>query len=124
MLMLLRLAVNEFEKDLKFKEKSDWTVTGYTREMKAFKDFLEKELNGPAYVDDVKRSDIKSYFNHLKSKGLQPSSRNRILFILRSFYNFAKKEKIAEENLAADFDPVKTRTKERVYLTFISLINR
>ena len=107
----------KFKTDLEFNEKSDWTITGYTRELQSFSDFLEKEYNVAVYVEDIKKTDIKNYLKHLKQRGLQPSSRNRILFILRSFYNFAVKEKIVEKNIAENFSPVKTRSKERVYLT-------
>ena len=114
--ILLSDAIDDFEEDLKFNGKSDWTRDGYIREMRSVKDYLEKEYNGPVYVEDISRSDLKGYLKHIEGKGYQPSSRNRVMFILRSFYNFAVKENIVEENLAQTFEKVSERTKERVYL--------
>ena len=84
--------------------------------MRSVKDYLEKEYNGPVYVEDISRSDLKGYLKHIEEKGYQPSSRNRVMFILRSFYNYAIKENLVEENLAQTFEKVSERTKERVYL--------
>ena len=84
--------------------------------MRAVRDYLEKEYNGPVYVEDITRADLKGYLKHIEDKGYQPSSRNRVMFILRSFYNYALKEDLVDENLAQTFEKVSERTKERVYL--------
>jgi integrase/recombinase XerD len=115
--MLMNECLEKFEKHLNFNEKSEWTITGYLNEMNYFKNYLEKQYNGPVYVEDITKDELKGYLNFIRENGYKASSRNRVLFVFRSFYNFTQEEKITEEHLAKDLKPIKTRKKERVYLT-------
>lgn len=115
--MLMNECLEKFEKHLNFNEKSEWTITGYLNEMNYFKNYLEKLYNGPVYVEDITREELKGYLNYIREKGYKATSRNRVLFVFRSFYNFTQEENITEEHLAKDLKPIKTRKKERVHLT-------
>lgn len=115
--MIMHQCVKEFEEHLKFNEKSEWTIKGYVKEMNYFNNYLEVQNNGPVYAEDVTKEDVRNYLNYIREKGYKPNSRNRVLFIFRSFYNFTQAENITEKHLAKDLKPLKTRKKERVYLT-------
>jgi len=109
--------LKKFENHLIFNEKSKWTIKGYANEMEYFKNYLEELYNCPVYVEDITKDDLKGYLNFIRENGYKASSRNRVLFVFRSFYNFTQEEHITEEHLAKDLKPIKTRKKERVYLT-------
>ncbi|SDC92045.1 MULTISPECIES: tyrosine-type recombinase/integrase [Halanaerobium] len=115
--MLMNECLEKFEKHLKFNEKSKWTITGYLNEMEYFSKYLETKYNGPVYVEDITKDELKGYLNYIRENGYKASSRNRVLFVFRSFYNFTQEEHITDEHLAKDLKPIKTRKKERVYLT-------
>lgn len=117
MVMLINKCLKDFEKHLKFNEKSKWTIKGYVNEMEYFKNYLEKSYNGPVYVEDITKDELKGYLNYIRENGYKASSRNRVLFVFRSFYNFTQEENITKEHLAKELRPIKTRKKERVHLT-------
>jgi integrase/recombinase XerD len=85
--------------------------------MEYFSKYLETKYNGPVYVEDITKDELKGYLNYIRENGYKASSRNRVLFVFRSFYNFTQEEHITDEHLAKDLKPIKTRKKERVYLT-------
>lgn len=51
--ILLTKAIDEFIHYLKSKERSKETERGYNIVLQNFKNYLEKEMNGQAYVDEI-----------------------------------------------------------------------
>ena len=114
--MLLIEGLNKFKYYLELQERSSKTIKDYQNHIKLFNSHLEKEYNCPVYVEDLSEIDIESYFILCNSKGLERSTRNKILFILRSFFNFLEKKGYIESSPAAKISPITVSNKERVYL--------
>lgn len=115
--MLVNQAIINFQADLEDQNYSGQTIKGYRSSLNIFLDFVESKYNTQLYIDDISREDIKEFLSHKSEEGCSPSTRNRYLFIFKSFYNYLVRENIVEINLADDLIPVKTRKKERSYLT-------
>lgn len=65
----------------------------------------------------IRLSSILSLKYLKEDRNLSPASRSRNLYTLRSFYNFACKKDLCQQNIATKLEPIKLRQKERVYLT-------
>lgn len=115
--MLLHDAIKEFKRYLKITSRSPETITSYSSDLLSFEEFMENKYNGPVYLDEIESIDIEDYLYHLKNKNLQNSTRSRNLYTLRSFWNFAFKNKLCSWNVAISIEPIKTQQKERTYLT-------
>lgn len=115
--MLLHEVIKEFEYYLKISNKSNETITGYSKDINAFEKFVEEKYNGPVYIEEIKVLDIEDYLHSLKLRKLQNSSISRNLYTIRSFWNFAYKNRFAKENIASFVETIKVKRKEREYLT-------
>lgn len=114
--MLFTDSILASEKYLIRKDSSIETITGYCKELNYFNSYLESLYNSMVYLGDITVEDMESYLHYLKEKGNAPASRSRIVYILRSFYNFTYKKDLSEKNLAVKLEPVKIPRKERHYL--------
>lgn len=115
--MLLNTAIEHFKKYLVATDKSKETIRSYTVDLCNFEDFLEKKYNCPLYLDEIQVEDIEDFLYHLKKRNLQTASRSRNLYTLRSFWNYAYKNKLCKWNLAMAVEPIKIQKKERTYLS-------
>lgn len=115
--MLLDEAIEKFKRYLVMTDKSKETVRSYGIDLSNFLQFLEEKYNCPLYLDEVQVEDIEDYLYHLKKKNLQTASRSRNLYTLRSFWNYAFKNKLCKWNLAMAVEPIKIQRKERTYLS-------
>lgn len=85
--------------------------------MKALLRFLEQKYNCQPYLEDITVQDLEEYLYTLTAKGKTIASRSRVVYILRSFYNFAVRQGLAVRNVAEKLEPIKTQQKERTYLS-------
>ncbi|QGU95845.1 tyrosine-type recombinase/integrase [Clostridium bovifaecis] len=115
--MLLNDVIERFKKYLVTTDKSKETVRSYGVDLSNFEQFLEEKYNCPLYLDEIQVEDIEDYLYHLKKKNLQTASRSRNLYTLRSFWNYAYKNKLCKWNLAMAVEPIKIQKKERTYLS-------
>lgn len=72
-----------FEDYLLEEEKSPATITGYKADATHFLDFVTKKN-----VKDIKRTDVNSYKDHLRKKGLKTQTINRKLVSVKQFIDF------------------------------------
>lgn len=94
------------------------TVRGYMKELHTFNRFITDRYNNLVYVEDITVDDVEEYMHQLDDKrDLAPRSRNRYLFSLRSFLNYAVKNQWVERNVASDVNQVKVIEEEKVVLT-------
>lgn len=114
--MLLEKAIQGFSDHLESKERSQETVRGYGQALRDFKKYMEKKNNGHVYVDEIDVSDLEGYLSYRKAEGDQPVSRNRSLYILRSFYDYLAKRDIVTKDISQKLEPIKVQRKERTYL--------
>ena len=110
-------AIEEFADYLYYREKSEATIESYKSNLKVFNKYLEKKFNCKVEVDVIDEEELTDFLNYKKEQGCTPSTRNKYLFVFRSFFTFTEKKEITEENYAKDIKPVKTRDKSRTHLT-------
>ncbi|MDS1029685.1 tyrosine-type recombinase/integrase [Bacillota bacterium LX-D] len=116
--MLFTESIESFINYLITKDKSKATIRAYSLDLQSFNFFLEKKYNCPLYLDEIKSSDIEDYLFYLKStRNLKTASRNRNLYILRSFWNYAYKKKLCNWNITLEIEPLKMQQQERTFLT-------
>ncbi len=116
--MFMANALDEYKQVLRQQERSPKTVQGYLQDLRFFKRWLEEQWNGPAFLEDVKFSDVESFLSHLKEDlDYKPASRKRIASAMKSFFRFAWKRKMCPADLASDIEDVKYTPPEREYLT-------
>ncbi len=115
--MLLKKAIKNFIKYMESIDRSKETINGYEKEMKYFSDYLSEKHNSLVYIEDIKLKDLEEYLHYLKVKGNMSASRSRVVYILRSFYNYCERNDLSNKNLAKLIEPVKVKQKEREYLT-------
>ena len=116
--MLFTEAQQAFKKYMIYQEMSSETVTGYLKDLRAFDQFVTDRYNSLIYVDDITLEDVEEYMYYLvDERELAPRSRNRYLFSLRSFLNYAVKKQWVERNVASEVDPVKILDEKKVALT-------
>ena len=92
------------------------TIEGYRKELEYFNRYLKSIYIKDLDVKDITLENIEGYMYHIKQRGKADSTRKRVVYILRSFYNYACKRKLCEENLPATLESIKTNQKERVFL--------
>lgn len=114
--MLLEKAIDEFIQHLKSKERSTMTVRGYRMMLMDFKRYIEKELNGQVYLDEIILAHLEGYLDYRKQQGDQPVSRNRALYIFRSFFSYLDKRDLVDKDISQKLEPITLQQKERTYL--------
>ncbi|MCM3761025.1 tyrosine-type recombinase/integrase [Alkalihalobacillus oceani] len=115
--MLVNQAITQFIHNLVVIDRSRETVKGYKAELSYFNHFLTTKHNGPVYLEDVELSDLEEYMLSLKNRGVSTATRNRVVYVLRSFYNYCCKRELCEKNHAVLLEPVKVVQKERDFIT-------
>ncbi|MGB4019260.1 MAG: tyrosine-type recombinase/integrase [Syntrophomonadaceae bacterium] len=115
--MLLDQAIATFRDYMIMIDRSQSTVTGYTRELAKLNEFLQQKHNGLVYLEDIVLQDLEDFMLREKEKGLSSASRSSTLYTLRSFYNYACKKELCKKNFAVLLEPIKVQQKERDYLT-------
>lgn len=101
--------IEEFIEYIRFERNySDYTELNYTIDIELFSEYIKtKKLN----YKNLIYKDIQIYITYLKEiKNLKPTSINRHLSSLRSFYNYLLKEKVVLSN---PFKLVSSQKKEK-----------
>lgn len=116
--MILQSVLSDYKVYMYQQEKSPRTITGYMQDLNFFRKWLEKEFNGPVYLEEITFEDIEKFLTHLKvEKDYKPASRKRISASIKMFYKYAWKRNMCPEDLASKIENVKYVPKERDYLT-------
>lgn len=113
----MREGIILFKKHLIINERSPETLRAYMIELESFARYIENLYNGPVYLEDVTVRDIEEYLHELKIRGSHASRRSRMVYILRSLYNFATRQELVDKNVAARVDSVKVQQLERTFLS-------
>lgn len=113
---MLDKTIKDFIKYLILLDRSKETITGYSKELKYFSNFINSINKKQAKLSDIELKDLEEYLYFLKQKGNKSSSRSRSLYILRSFYNYTCKKNLCDKNLALLIEPIKVKQQERTYI--------
>ena len=97
------------------KNTSENTILAYSRDILAFKKYLEKK--GKELLEAT-QTDVLSYIMELSKAGKSTSTTNRKLASIRAFYTFKIKENELKTNPA---DDIKTPRAERKEVDFLSI---
>lgn len=102
---------------LKAKKMSMETTSGYKKDLEMLNKYLERKKNGIITLMDIETQDLEDYLEMLlREKKYQPSSVNRHLCTIRSFYNVAVKKGWTTFHAAAPLDQLKVPFKERTFI--------
>jgi integrase/recombinase XerD len=115
--MLFNNAIALFREHMSNVNRAEETIKGYTIELNLLSRFLYQKYNGPVYLEEITLQDLEDYMQSLKERGIAPVSRNRDVYIIRSFYNFCYRNDYITNNLGIKLEAVSVPEKERVYLT-------
>lgn len=115
--MLLTIAVKKFIDYIRCKEYAENTVRGYKSVLRDFVLFMDAAEKGEISVREIKVADLDEYMMYRKDRGDAPVSRNRTVYILRSFFNFLQLKDHVSVNEGHKLESVRYCPQERSYLT-------
>lgn len=92
------------------------TLESYQRDLRKF--FLFLQGKNISDVKNISRAVITDYLGEQKEKGLAPSTLNRNLASIRSFYQFLLKEQFITENPSLELEAPRTEKKLPRVLSF------
>lgn len=116
--MLFNLALQLYFDYLAIINRSKETIYGYKKDLTGLASYLEKKYNCSIYVEDITSNDLESYLSYLgTNRKLSAKSRSRVLYAIRSFWNYAAdKKELSPKNIARSIETIKVPQKERNYL--------
>lgn len=115
--MLLRTAVKRFVAYIKSKEYSENTVRGYSSTLQDFCMFMDGFHGKEFHVKMIKAYHMDDYMVYRKEKGDEAATRNRSVYILRSFFNFLCLKDYVVTNEGRKVETVRSYQKERIFLS-------
>lgn len=111
--------INDFVDYLeKFKSYSSHTVSNYKKDLYLFNEFLESQN---LRIDSVEYIDIRNYLNELYEREFAPTTMNRHISTLRSFFKYLLKEGRINSNPMTLVSNLKKDKKLPNYLNFYDL---
>ena len=90
------------------KRASVHTIKAYESEIQGYLDFLEAEK---VPFEEVDHRLLRFYFSDLREKGKSPSSVNRAISSIKSYYKFLQRERLIEKNPVKLVQAMKTPKK-------------
>lgn len=83
---------------------SDNTLISYKNDILEFKDFITKKKMAPSLVKIINPLPAKHYLVYMNQQKFSPTTINRHLSSLRTFYDFLMKRKIINKNIFEDIE--------------------
>jgi len=100
------------------KQLSVGTLKEYNKDITAFEAYLQCKYTENFDIKWVKEQDLNNYLNMLSTeKGYKPSSRNRQMNTLRSFFKFCRKKSLIDKNPAEFLQRLEEPPRQIVFLT-------
>lgn len=116
------MSAERFLRYLESIDRSKETIKGYQKELKYFNKFLQEKYCYEVEIEDITIEDLEDYMYYLKKMEKKSSTRSRVVYVLRSFYNYLYKRELCHKNLAIFIEGVKVKQNERVYISEEELI--
>lgn len=114
--MLLKTAVKKYIQYIRCKEYAENTVRGYESVLRDFMSFSEGFYGKEFAVRQIKVCHLDDYLVYRREKGDEAVSRNRTVYILRSFFKFLQLKDYVLTNEGMKLEAVRYCPKERAYL--------
>lgn len=86
---------------------SDNTIISYKNDILEFKDFITKKKMAPSLVKIINPLPAKHYLVFMNQQKFSPTTINRHLSSLRTFYDFLMKRKVVNKNIFEDIESLK-----------------
>ncbi len=104
--------LDQYRQDLQRQGRAEGSISGYINDLQLFARWQEQSLGKPFDLAQVVVLDVRSYRGHLLTvQGLSPSTVNRRLQALRSFFRWARSQGWVREDPAAGVEGVETTRK-------------
>ena len=91
------------------------SLDAYGRDIRDFEQFLSER--GSAGLPGATRNDVTAFLNKLKADGRSPSTLNRKMASIRTFYNYLQDKQLIIENPARGVKTPRVEKKELEYLS-------
>lgn len=104
--------ISGFVETLRADGKSKCTIQAYGLDLKEFAEFFSGKD-----ISDIRYADLKSWSNHLESKGLSASSRARKIAAVKSFFKYLMKMEVIDRNPADVLESPKLEKKQPVVIS-------
>lgn len=114
--MVLKTAVKKFIKYIECKEYARNTVKGYESVLQDFTFFMENFEGQDFQIRKIKAYHMDDYMIYRREKGDEAVTRNRSVYILRSFFNFLCLKDYVLSNEGMKLEAVRYCPKERLFL--------
>lgn len=108
--------VENFLRYLESIDRSLETIIGYKKELGYFGDYLMDKYSIEKDIHEISLEDLEEYMYLIKLKGKMSSTRNRVIYIFRSLYNYAYRREICYKQLPLFIEPIKVKQNERFFL--------
>ncbi len=103
--------IESFIKYLAFERRySQHTITSYSNDLKQFQSFLNTSFPG-LKLNEVSYQEIRGWIIHLVERNIQPTSVNRKIVTLRSFYKFLLRRSVITKDPTTKIKVLKTSKK-------------
>lgn len=110
--------VDQFNQYLSNKGRSNGTIKEYSKDLGMLAQYLKLEKGEDFSLKQVTTKELDSYLDMLVTKkGYKPSSRNRQLNTIRSFYKYCIKDDHIEKNMTIKLELLEVETVEQCFLT-------
>lgn len=97
--------------------RSAQTVKGYRITLNMMKKHLETKYNSKVYLEELKGSDIESFFNYLKTRGNTTTTTSTHQVRINSFFRYAHSQNWIAEDISKVMLKIKRKLAPREYLT-------
>jgi len=103
--------LDSFLKFLEYEKRSSThTITSYREDLRQLKTFLNSTFEITDFAE-VRHTHLRNWIIELMENGMNPSSINRKIACLKSFYKFLKGREFIENNPASRLQPLKTEKR-------------
>lgn len=115
--ILFGQAIPTFFEWVEAKGMRDETVRGYRNDLNQFHRWMNKQTNGPVFLNEIDPKHFEVFVRFLKQeRECKPATINRKVNALSSFFNCMKRKKLVSINPLEDFDRMKVQRSERLHL--------
>lgn len=115
--ILFEDAITRWQEVLTAGMRSKATIKGYRITLNMLKNYVEGNRNSKVYLEELKGSDIESFFNYLKTRGNTTATTATHQVKINAFFRYAAEQKWIEEDISKVMLKIKRKSAPREYLS-------